>query len=101
ALRFAPIAPLGAVNAAEVALLVGPFIPDAHAVVVQIFDIGITAKEPQKLINDRLEMKFFRSEQWESFRQGKTGLRAENAICAGSSAIGFKFSLIENKAQQI
>ena len=36
-----PGAPLPAVNRTEVPVFVGPFVPDPHAVVVEVFDVGI------------------------------------------------------------
>lgn len=46
AIRCSPIAPLSPVDPAEVALFVGPFIPNRDPVLVQVFDIGIAAQEP-------------------------------------------------------
>jgi hypothetical protein len=36
-----PAAPLVAVDGAEIAVFIGPFVPDADAVVVQVFDVGV------------------------------------------------------------
>src|SRR4051794_39949915 len=44
-----PIAPLLAVDRAQLARLVGPLVPDAHALLLQPADVGAPAQEPQKL----------------------------------------------------
>jgi hypothetical protein len=47
-----PGAPLLAVDRAEIAVLVGPFVPNPHAVVVEVFDVGVAGQEPEQLMND-------------------------------------------------
>src|SRR5258708_654910 len=58
----APIAPLRAIDAAEVAVAVGPFVPNRYAVFVEIFDVSIAAQKPEQLVDDGLEVKFFGGE---------------------------------------
>ena len=41
-----PIAPLRAIDAAEVAVFIGPFVPDRDAVLVQVTNVGVTAQKP-------------------------------------------------------
>ena len=52
-----PAAPLMTINWPQVAIFVGPFVPDGHLVVVQILDIRITLEEPQKFMDNRAKMK--------------------------------------------
>ena len=47
AIGRAPVAPLRAVHAAEVAVFIRPLIPDAHAVLVEVADVGVAAQKPQ------------------------------------------------------
>ena len=42
-----PVAPLLAVNRAEVAIGIGPFVPDADLALFQPGDVGVAAQEPQ------------------------------------------------------
>src|SRR5437762_7871559 len=63
----APIAPLRTVNTAEVAVIVGPFIPDRDPVFVEITNIRIAAQEPQHLVDNRFDVQLFRREQRESW----------------------------------
>ena len=46
AVRRFPVAPLLAVDRAEIALFVGPFVPDADLVLLQPADIGVAAQKP-------------------------------------------------------
>src|SRR5213594_4900669 len=56
AISGAPIAPLSAVDAAEAAFGVGPFVPDADTVLVQVFNIRVAAEEPEQLVNDGFDV---------------------------------------------
>ena len=47
-----PAAPLIAVNGAEITIRIGPFIPDAYAIVGKIFDVGIAGEEPEQFMDD-------------------------------------------------
>ena len=47
-----PAAPLRAVHGPQIPVFVGPFIPDADAIVFQKLDIGLPFQEPEQLIND-------------------------------------------------
>ena len=42
AVRPAPVAPLGTVNAAEITAFVGPFVPNRHAMFLQISDVRVS-----------------------------------------------------------
>ena len=52
-----PVAPLRAVDATKVAIVVGPLIPDRDLVLVEILDVGLALDEPQQLVNDRAQMQ--------------------------------------------
>ena len=41
-----------AVERFGVAVVVGPFVPDAHAVFLQIVHVGVAAQKPQQLVDD-------------------------------------------------
>ena len=47
----------------QVAALVGPIIPNAHAVLLQVFDVGVAGQEPKQLVYDRFQMQFLGREQ--------------------------------------
>ena len=46
AVRGWPTAPLMSVYRAQISVLVGPFIPNGHFVLLKILDVGISAYEP-------------------------------------------------------
>ena len=48
-------APLFAIDRAKITIFIGPFIPDRHAVFLQITDIGVATDEPQQFM-DRLSV---------------------------------------------
>ena len=53
-----PRPPLTSVDRAQLAVLVGPFVPDRNTVLLQIPDIGVATEKPQQLVYDRGEMQF-------------------------------------------
>ena len=55
-IRGGPRAPLHAVDRAQIAILIGPLVPDAHVIILQEFHIGIAAQEPQQLADDPAEV---------------------------------------------
>src|SRR3546814_5529232 len=58
AVRPLPVAPLLAVDGAEVARLVGPFVPDADLVLLEVRDVGVALQEPEQLDADRAQGSF-------------------------------------------
>src|SRR5712691_1593363 len=48
----APVHPLRAVDAAEIAVLVRPLIPDRDSVLAQKTNVRLAAQEPEQLVND-------------------------------------------------
>lgn len=47
-----PVGPLGAVDATEVAIFVGPFVPDIDVIFFEVLDVGIALKEPEEFVDD-------------------------------------------------
>ena len=90
-----------AVNAAEIALLVGPLVPDGDAVFVQVAHVGVAAQKPEQLVDDRFEMEFLRGEQRKSLPQIETRLRAEDGNGPGPGAIHARLALFEHQPKQI
>ena len=63
AIRSAPVAPLGAIDAAEVAFLIGPLVPDGDIIFPQVADVCFAFQEPEQLVNDGAEVEFFCGEE--------------------------------------
>ena len=67
-----PGAPLVAVDRPEVAVLVGPLVPDRDAAVLQPLHVGVAAQEPQQLGEDRPGVDLLGGHQREALRSGRT-----------------------------
>ena len=59
AVRRRPAAPLHAVDRAELAVLVGPLVPDRDAVLLQPAHVRVAAQEPEELDATDLKCTFF------------------------------------------
>ena len=50
---------IGCHRRAEIAVLVGPLIPDRDAVFLEIGDVRVAGQKPQQLVDDRFQMQLF------------------------------------------
>src|ERR1044071_2396514 len=100
AVRGAPVAPLRAVDAAQVTVLVGPLVPDADPVFVEVFDIRVAAEEPQQFVNDGFDVELLGGEQGKTFGQREARLGAESRQGTGAGAVGFELSLVQDQPKQ-
>src|SRR5438270_4341124 len=91
--RATPVPPLCAIDTPEISLLVRPFIPNRHPMLVQPADVSVAAQEPKQLVNNRFQMELFRRQKGKALAQIKSGLSAENRERADSGTIGATFSL--------
>ena len=96
-----PRAPLMAVHRSEIAALVGPFVPYADAVILQIFDIGVAGQEPEQLVDDRLQMQLLGGEHREAVRQPEAHLMAEHRQRAGAGTVVLLHAVGENAFHQV
>ena len=81
-----PCSPLTAIHRTEVAMLIGPLIPNADTVVLQILHIGVALQEPQQFVNDGFQMHFLGSDQRKTIFKIETHLMAKHTdgACAGA-----------------
>ena len=96
AVGVGPRAPLVTVDRPEVSVLVGPFIPDGDPIFVEIADIRIARQKPQKFVDNRLHMEFFRGQHRKALRKVKPHLMAENGTCAGACPVAAFHAIINN-----
>ena len=82
-----PGPPLRAVDRAQVAVLIGPLVPDRHTVVVQIRDIGIALQKPQKLVDDGFGVNLLGRDHRKPVGQVEPHLVAEHAVGARARAV--------------
>src|SRR5699024_4757490 len=90
-----------AVDGAEVAVLVGPLVPDAHPALLQPAHIGVPAQEPQQLEDDRAGVHPLGGDQREPLRQVEADLLAEEAAGAGAGAVALGVPGLHDLAQQV
>ena len=83
-------APLAAVDRPEVAVRVGPLVPDLDPALLQPAHIGLAAEEPQQLVDHRLEMELLGRQQRKALRRDRTasGSRTPSASPSPSGRPG-------------
>ena len=100
AVRALPAPPLLAVNRSEVAVRIGPFVPDRDAVFLQVGDVRFAAQEPEQFVDDRLQVQFLGRDQRKTVGEIETQLPAEQRARAGAGAVGFLRAVFQHVAQQ-
>ena len=85
--RGGPGPPLMAVNRAEVSVLISPFVPNRHSMVLQVLDVCVPGKEPKKLVDYGFKMDLLRRQERKALAQVEPHLMAENALCPDSGAV--------------
>src|SRR5579859_2559859 len=101
AIRRRPRAPLVAIDRTELAVFVGPLVPDTYAVFLEITGIGLALQEPQQFMDDRLQVNLLRGQQRETGLQVEAQLRAEYTERAGAGAVLLAVSALQNVPHQI
>src|SRR6185437_1235258 len=96
-----PAAPLLAVHRAEVAVLIGPLVPDAHLVILEVTDVGIALQEPQQLVDDRAQVQLLGGDQREAVVEVEAHLPAEHAAGAGTGAVALLRAVFEHVREQV
>jgi hypothetical protein len=95
------VPPLLPVYRAEVAIVVGPFVPDADLAVLQPANVGVAAQEPKQLHDDRPQVQLLRRQKREALRQVETHLRTEVGKRAGTGAVLLLYSFVENPLHEV
>src|SRR5438270_13604891 len=95
------MAPLVAVHRAELAVLVGPLVPDRHAALLQPAHVGVAAQEPQQLVDDRLQVQLLGGEQREAVLEREAHLAAEHRERASRGAVRLARAALEQLFQQV
>ena len=89
------------VDRSQVSVRIGPFVPDGHLMVMQVFDIGIPLDKPQQFVYNRAQMDFLRSQKGETLRKVKSHLIAENGLCAGTRPVGLHMPVLHDMLQKL
>ena len=77
------------VHRPQFAVFIGPFIPDTHAMVFEIFDVGVAGDEPKQFIDDGFQVYFLGGQQRETVLKVKPHLVSEQAGSAGAGPVTF------------
>src|SRR5690606_27820361 len=101
AVAAGPAPPLLAVHRSELALLVGPLVPDRDLVLAQVGDVGLALQEPQQLVHDRAQVQLLGGDQREALAQVEAHLPAEHAAGPGAGAVVLVGTVLEHVAQQV
>ena len=96
-----PGAPLLSVDGAEFAMFIGPIVPDADAVFLEVGDVGVAFEEPEEFVDDGAEVEFFGGEAGESVPEVEAGLAAEDREGAGAGAVGAFFAMLKDIPEEV
>ena len=96
-----PGAPLVAVYGAEVAVFVGPFVPDGDVVFFQVADVGVAFEKPKELVDDGAQVELFGGEQGEALGEVEAHLVPEYGTGAGAGAVGFVGAVAEDVLHEV
>src|SRR5205085_10718639 len=99
-IRRRPRAPLVAVDRAEVAVCVCPFVPDRDLVLVQPRNVRVAAQKPQQLVDDRAQVNFLRRQQRKASAEIEAQLMAEDAARGGAGASRFYGAVVAAGADE-
>ena len=88
AVRGGPGPPLVAVDRAELAVSVGPLVPDRHALLVQPLDVGRSGEEPEQLRDHRPGVHALGGEQREAVGEVEAHLVPEDAERPRAGPVG-------------
>lgn len=92
----APVAPLDAVNSAEVAVFVCETVPDVDFVVVEVFDVIAAGNEPEHFVGEGFVGDFFGCEEREAVAEVEAELRAEDGFKRADATGLFSFAISED-----
>lgn len=96
-----PSTPLLAVDWSEVAVLVGPLVPDRDSTLLEPPDVGVTTKEPEQLPEHRTRVNSLGCHERESVVQIESHLVTEDTARASTRPITLLGTFVENSLHQV
>src|SRR5215207_10417663 len=96
-----PGSPLRSIDRTQIAIGIGPFIPDADAMFLKKGGVGIAADEPQKLIDDGTDVEALGGDDRKTGSKIESHLMAENRSGSGAGAVGLGRALIQRLLHEI
>ena len=89
------------IDGTEFAVFVGPLVPDADTVLLEVFHVGVALEEPEELVDDGLQMELLCGEQGETVVEVITRLGAEDADGAGTCAVTLLCAFGEDAVENV
>ena len=96
-----PVSPLRTVNRSQITVFICPFVPDSHAVILQILNVCISLDKPQKLMNNAFKVHFLGRHQRKTLAQIKTHLLAENRTRSDPGTVHLVHAVLQNIAEHV
>src|SRR5207344_1360586 len=93
--------PLLAVHRTQFSPLIGPFIPNTHAMLLKIPDIRIAGQKPQQLMDDRFQMQLLGRDQRKAFTERKPHLMSEHRQRTRARPVAFFDPAAQDKFHQV
>ena len=82
-----PRSPLVTVDMSQVSILVGPFIPYPHSVLLQVLYVGVAIEEPQEFVYDWFQVQLLCGQAWETVLKVEAHLMSEDADGARAGSV--------------
>ena len=96
-----PASPLCAVNQAQVAMFVGPFVPDVNPLGLKRPDVRVAGQHPQKFGDYALREQTLRRQKREAVAKIEAHLFAEQRTRADAGAVVMAFAVQEHPHRKI
>ena len=96
-----PRTPLMSVHRSEVTVLISPFVPDSHPMLLKIPHVCVAFEKPQQFVYYRLQMQFLCREQRETVFQIESHLVTEHAKRSRSRAVSLFYALRHYTVEQV
>ena len=83
----------------QVAIGIGPFVPDADAVLLEVVHIRVSPEEPKQFVDNGFQVKLLGGQQGETVVEVEAHLMPEDAGCPRPRAVFLVDALGEDPVQ--
>ena len=90
-----------AVNRTEVAVFVGPLVPDVDVVVEEVLDVGVSGDEPEEFMDDPFQENLLRRQEREPFLEVEPHLVSEDALGSDTRTVVLDDPFVHYPPQQV